>query len=53
MSVDVGFTHIALTASDLDASARFYADFANMSVVHDRIDTDVGIRVMWLSLIHI
>lgn len=49
MSVDVGFTHIALTASDLDASARFYADFANMSVVHDRIDADVGIRVMWLS----
>lgn len=49
MSVDVGLTHIALTASDLDASARFYGDFANMSVVHDRVDEETGIRVMWLS----
>ena len=49
MSVDIGFTHIALTASDLDASARFYADYANMSVVHDRVDAETGVRVIWLS----
>ena len=49
MSVYIGLTHIALTASDLDASARFYGAFANMSVVHDRVDQETGIRVMWLS----
>lgn len=49
MSVDVGLTHIALTASDLEASAEFYGAFANMCVVHDRVDKETGIRVMWLS----
>lgn len=49
MSIDIGLTHIALTASDLDASARFYADYANMSIVHDRVDQETGVRVVWLS----
>ncbi len=48
MSVDIGLTHIALKASDLDASIRFYAEYANMSVVHMR-EEDTGVRVAWLS----
>ena len=49
MSIDVGFTHIALSATDLDASIAFYAAYANMAVVHERISTDSGARVVWLS----
>jgi catechol 2,3-dioxygenase-like lactoylglutathione lyase family enzyme len=49
MSVDIGLTHIALTAKDLDASIRFYAAYANMSVVHERTEEATGIRVVWLS----
>jgi catechol 2,3-dioxygenase-like lactoylglutathione lyase family enzyme len=40
---DVGLTHVALEASDLDASCAFYATFAGMHVVHRRP------RVVWLS----
>ena len=46
--IDVGATHLALVASDLDASVAFYARYANMKVVHER--TDAGsTRVVWLS----
>jgi len=40
---DVGFTHVALEAGDLDASIAFYATFAGMQVVHRREG------VVWLS----
>ena len=40
---DVGFTHVALEVTDLDASIAFYAAFAGMQVVHRRP------RVAWLS----
>jgi catechol 2,3-dioxygenase-like lactoylglutathione lyase family enzyme len=40
---DVGLTHVALEATDLDASIAFYAAFAGMHVVHRRP------RVVWLS----
>jgi catechol 2,3-dioxygenase-like lactoylglutathione lyase family enzyme len=40
---DVGLTHIALEAADLDASVAFYASFAAMQVVHRREG------VVWLS----
>lgn len=43
---DVGATHIALTAADLDASIAFYARYAGMKVVHQRKDTT---RVAWIS----
>lgn len=49
MSYDVGFTHIALPARDPQASIEFYARFARMMPVHDRIDADTGHRVVWLS----
>ncbi len=40
---DVGLTHIALPARDLDASIAFYARYARMQVVHRRDG------VVWLS----
>src|SRR5579862_5639015 len=46
--VDVGWTHVALYARDLDASIDFYARFARMSIVHSRKDP-YGTRVVWLS----
>lgn len=41
--VDVGFTHVALPASDLEASIAFYGKYAAMQVVHRREN------VVWLS----
>ena len=41
--MDVGLTHVALPARDLDASAAFYARYAGMQVVHSRDG------VLWLS----
>ena len=40
---DLGLTHVALPACDLDESIRFYADYARMQVVHRREG------VVWLS----
>lgn len=45
--MDVGLTHVALTATDPDASARFYGRYAAMEVVHRRVDHDHV--VVWLS----
>jgi predicted lactoylglutathione lyase len=49
MTVDVGLTQIALAASNLDKSIAFYARYACKEVVHDRIDAEKDIRVIWLS----
>jgi len=40
---DLGLTHVALPARDLDESIRFYAEYARMQVVHRREG------VVWLS----
>jgi lactoylglutathione lyase len=40
---DIGLSHIALPASSLEASVAFYAQYANMSVVHSRPG------VVWVS----
>jgi catechol 2,3-dioxygenase-like lactoylglutathione lyase family enzyme len=40
---DVGFTHVALPVTDLDASIAFYSRYAGMKVVHHRPE------VVWLS----
>lgn len=45
----IGFTHVALQASDIDASIAFYKYYAGMSVIHERLDHDSGRRVVWLS----
>src|SRR5260370_14294626 len=44
---DLGLTHVALTAHDLDASIAFYAKYAGMAVVHRRARE--GVRSVWLS----
>ena len=59
MSADRGLTHIALPVRDVDASAAFYARYADMEVVHRRVDGGVdggvdgdeegAMGVVWLS----
>jgi lactoylglutathione lyase len=44
---DLGFTHVALTARDLDASVAFYEKYARMSAVHRRARE--GVRSAWLT----
>ena len=44
---DVGLSHVALVVADLEASARFYARFARLEVVHRRGAPGHG--VAWLS----
>ncbi|MBX2862253.1 MAG: VOC family protein [Leptolyngbyaceae cyanobacterium MAG.088] len=46
---DVGLTHIALPVSNVERSIAFYKTYANMQVVHQRIDAETGIPVVWLS----
>ncbi|HEY9848433.1 MAG TPA: VOC family protein [Leptolyngbyaceae cyanobacterium] len=46
---DLGFTHIALTVSDMERSIDFYARYALMQVVHRRIDRDIKVDVAWVS----
>ncbi len=46
---DIGLTHIALPVTDLDRSIAFYATYAAMAVIHQRIDADTGVAVAWLS----
>jgi catechol 2,3-dioxygenase-like lactoylglutathione lyase family enzyme len=48
MTIDIGFTHIALSSINLDESISFYSKYANMSVIHERIDAESA-RVIWLS----
>ncbi len=43
----MGFTHVALSVRDVDASIEFYGRYANMRPVHRR--SDGPHRVVWLS----
>lgn len=47
--VDIGLTHIALPVSNIEQSIEFYATYAQMQVVHRRIDAETGVAVAWLS----
>lgn len=47
--VDIGLTHIALPASNIQRSIEFYATYAAMEVVHHRTDQETGVTVVWLS----
>lgn len=47
--IDIGLTHIALPASDIDRSIDFYSTYARMQVVHRRIDNEAGVAVVWLT----
>ncbi|NET47728.1 MAG: VOC family protein [Merismopedia sp. SIO2A8] len=46
---DIGLTHIALPVANVNRSIAFYAAYANMTVVHQRIDAETGVPVVWLS----
>lgn len=46
---DVGLTHVALSVRNLEESIAFYAKYARMEVVHQRLDADAAIRVAWMS----
>lgn len=46
---DIGLTHIALPVADINRSVEFYATYAQMQVVHKRVDSSSGIPVVWLS----
>lgn len=45
---DLGFTHVALLVTDIDASVRFYAKYAAMKVVHQRREA-LGGSVAWIT----
>ncbi len=47
--IDVGLTHIALPVTDIEQSIPFYATYAQMQVIHRRIDAETGVAVVWLS----
>ena len=47
--VDIGLTHIALPISNIEKSIEFYETYAQMQVVHRRIDANAGVAVAWLS----
>ena len=47
--IDVGLTHVALPASNVEQSVNFYAKYARMQIVHRRTDSESGKQVVWLS----
>ena len=47
--LDIGLTHIALPVSGIEQSVKFYATYAEMQVVHRRIDKETGMEVVWLT----
>jgi catechol 2,3-dioxygenase-like lactoylglutathione lyase family enzyme len=47
---DVGFTHVALPVTNLDASVAFYGKYTGLRVVHRRARaTDENRDIAWLS----
>jgi catechol 2,3-dioxygenase-like lactoylglutathione lyase family enzyme len=47
--VDFGLTHIALPVHNIERSINFYATYAQMQVIHRRIDAKTGVSVVWLT----
>jgi catechol 2,3-dioxygenase-like lactoylglutathione lyase family enzyme len=46
MAIDRGLTHIALPVADVDKSIEFYATYAEMQVIHRRVDAGTGVAVV-------
>lgn len=44
---DIGLTHVAFSIRNLAESVAFYAKYARMTVVHQRVDA--GVRVAWMT----
>lgn len=42
---DIGLTHIALQITDVERSIAFYARYATMKIVHERVDEESGKRI--------
>lgn len=42
--------HLAMLATDIERSARFYCEWAGMEIVHDRRDPGHTHRVIWVRL---
>jgi catechol 2,3-dioxygenase-like lactoylglutathione lyase family enzyme len=49
MMTDLGFTHVALSVTQVDQSIAFYAKYARMQVIHRRTDATIQSDVVWLS----
>ncbi|WP_434686318.1 VOC family protein [Pseudanabaena minima] len=47
--IDIGLTHIALPVANIENSIKFYATYAEMQIVHRRIDQESEAEVVWLS----
>ncbi|MEB3180140.1 MAG: VOC family protein [Nostocaceae cyanobacterium] len=47
--IDIGLTHIALPVSNIEQSIEFYSKYAEMQVIHQRIDRETGVAVVWIS----
>lgn len=47
--IDIGLTHIALPVANIENSIKFYATYAEMQIVHRRIDQESRAEVVWLS----
>lgn len=43
------FTHLALRVRDVNRTALFYSEWANLEVVHDRVSEASGMHVVWLA----
>jgi catechol 2,3-dioxygenase-like lactoylglutathione lyase family enzyme len=46
---DIGLSHVALPVKDVANSVAFYARYAGMVVVHERVEPADGTRVVWLG----
>ena len=46
---DIGLTHIALEVSNIDKTILFYEKYAQMKVVHRRLDKIAHIDVAWIA----
>jgi catechol 2,3-dioxygenase-like lactoylglutathione lyase family enzyme len=46
---DLGWTHVALSVRDIQASKAFYEKYAGMVVVHERRDQASRIAVAWMT----
>jgi catechol 2,3-dioxygenase-like lactoylglutathione lyase family enzyme len=40
--------HIGLTVHDVEASAKFYIDYAGMQIIHERVSN--GVAVKWIQM---
>jgi lactoylglutathione lyase len=42
-------THIALPVKSLDAQLEFYAKYTSMEKIHERFDSETGLRTAWIA----